>query len=299
VPKRSNTFQTVVFLIKNNIAGPAIVTESAELTDLATGEKREVDVVIEANVAGHAILISIECRDHKRPQTVEWVDAMQGKHRDLPTDRLVLVSRSGFTPQALAKAHAGSIETVVPDELTEESAAQIGARISCVQLGSLKELQIIKVCTVVADVSEPVTVPAVARNMPVYTDSGRPVALIGDLVSGIIAAHRTDHITVSPVQETPQMEIRAENPRLVIDSEPCTLYLKVPNPEPHLSRLQVITITAQIPRMCPDVSLQHGKLQDTVYSWAEATLDGKPTVIVMTEADDGTPTVGLRQRYRA
>jgi hypothetical protein len=40
VPKRSNDFQVVVFLIKNHLAGQATVTESHELTAASTGAIR-------------------------------------------------------------------------------------------------------------------------------------------------------------------------------------------------------------------------------------------------------------------
>jgi hypothetical protein len=76
-------------MIKSHIAGNATVTESAELTDLVTGDKREVDVCIETNAAGHPLIIGIECRDHTRKQTVTWIDEMHAKHSRLPTDHLV------------------------------------------------------------------------------------------------------------------------------------------------------------------------------------------------------------------
>jgi hypothetical protein len=45
--------------------------------------------------------VSIECRDRRRKQGVEWVEQMRGKHDRLPTNVLVLVSSSGFTRTAL------------------------------------------------------------------------------------------------------------------------------------------------------------------------------------------------------
>jgi len=50
--------------------------------------------------------VSVECtrRNSSRPATVEWVEQMWGKHHSLTTDKLILVSKSGFTRPALAKA---------------------------------------------------------------------------------------------------------------------------------------------------------------------------------------------------
>jgi hypothetical protein len=109
VPKRTNAFQTVVFMIQSHIAGRAKVAESAELTDLVTGESREVDVCIETQVAGRQIIVSIECRDQARKQAMGWVEEMYAKHSRLPTDHLVLVSSSGFTPNALTVARSYNI----------------------------------------------------------------------------------------------------------------------------------------------------------------------------------------------
>jgi hypothetical protein len=86
------------------------------LRDRTTQELREVDVVIETAVADSQVLISIECCKLGRPATVEWVERMICKHADLPTDRLILVARSGFTKQASAKALKHGIEALTVDE---------------------------------------------------------------------------------------------------------------------------------------------------------------------------------------
>lgn len=59
--------------------------ESKMLTDRVTKRKREVDVCIEGHVGGHSVVVSVECRDHKRIADVSWVDAMKAKHDRLPT----------------------------------------------------------------------------------------------------------------------------------------------------------------------------------------------------------------------
>ena len=53
MPKRSNAFQQTIFMLKKEMAGTsAIVKESAMLTDAITGQKREVDILIEDTIAG-------------------------------------------------------------------------------------------------------------------------------------------------------------------------------------------------------------------------------------------------------
>jgi hypothetical protein len=104
MPKRSNYFQRLVLLVRNHIAAGATVTESAELIDKVTGAKREVDICIEGTVGGVPTIVSIECRAFMRKADVTWVEEMTHKHNDLPTDVLILYSRSGFTKAAVDKA---------------------------------------------------------------------------------------------------------------------------------------------------------------------------------------------------
>lgn len=116
MPKRSNDYQKVIYFVRQHIAPDAVVRESVMLTDKATGATREVDVLVEGNFAGEKISIGIEVRDHKRPQSVVWVDEVYGKYRDLPVDKVVLVSRSGFTRSALTKAGSLGYEALTPHQ---------------------------------------------------------------------------------------------------------------------------------------------------------------------------------------
>ena len=77
-------------MIKSHLAEGAKVIELAMLPDLATGQPREVDIVIEVEAAGHKVLIGLECRDHTRKQAIGWVEEMHAKHLLLPTNSLVL-----------------------------------------------------------------------------------------------------------------------------------------------------------------------------------------------------------------
>ncbi|WP_433193066.1 hypothetical protein ACQP1G_30600 [Nocardia sp. CA-107356] len=112
MPKRSNIFQEVIAIIHAHISDEkATVTESKELVDRVAGQLREVDICIEQEMSGQNIVIGIECRDHGRKPTIEWVEQMYGKHA-LLTDKLVLISRTGFTAPALVKAKALRISTI-------------------------------------------------------------------------------------------------------------------------------------------------------------------------------------------
>ncbi len=107
MPKRTNAFQSLVFKLTRQLQPfGAKVEESRLLIDKTTGERREVDVVVEFRSGPHPFLLCLECRSGRRPATVEWVDTMHAKHRALNTNKLVLVSKSGFSHKALTKAQS-------------------------------------------------------------------------------------------------------------------------------------------------------------------------------------------------
>lgn len=112
MPKRSNDFQQLIYLIHHQLASEATVTESKFLHDRAAGAEREVDIVIETQVGNYSVIIGIECQGRGRVASVEWVEQMVAKHQTLPTDKLILVSQSGFSPNAHKKAKALGIETM-------------------------------------------------------------------------------------------------------------------------------------------------------------------------------------------
>jgi len=115
MPKRHNIFQDLMAAIHQQLVSPCVVVESEMLRDPTSGQDREVDLVIRSNIGGCEVVISVECTDRKRPVPVEWVEQMCCKHRDLPTNKLVLVSKSGYTATAHAKALASGVEPLSLD----------------------------------------------------------------------------------------------------------------------------------------------------------------------------------------
>jgi hypothetical protein len=112
MPQRTNLFQRLAATVHSHLSKGWNVAESVMLIDSLTGELREVDVVAKATVATYDIYLSIECRDHARPADVTWIESMAKKHESLPTSKLVLWSRSGFTKTAILKAKALKINTI-------------------------------------------------------------------------------------------------------------------------------------------------------------------------------------------
>ncbi len=113
MPKRSNDFQRLIVAIERQLAPlGAVVTESKLIKEKSSDTEREIDIAIESALGQHSVLIAIECRDRKRPADLEWIDGLIGKYRDLPVEKVVAVSRSGFTKSAVKKAKEVNISTV-------------------------------------------------------------------------------------------------------------------------------------------------------------------------------------------
>lgn len=126
MPKRSNQFQRLAAAVQQRMAPEGwTVVESQFFNDKITGEPREVDVVASGIVAGHHMHLCIECRDHGRPADVTWIEQMSQKHQSLPTSKLVLWSRSGFTKAAIQKAAHQHIDVVSASDVPTVDWAKI------------------------------------------------------------------------------------------------------------------------------------------------------------------------------
>ena len=125
MPKRTNDFQKLIRMLTQLLGDNAVVEESKMLTDLVSGEPREVDIYAEGTFAGHTVNIGIECRGHQRKQGSGWVEQMHSKHERLPTNLLILLSSSGFTGPAIAKANSYGIKTIAPTQADSDLATEV------------------------------------------------------------------------------------------------------------------------------------------------------------------------------
>ena len=89
------------------------------LQDKVTGERREVDVLVVATTATYQVKLGIEVVAWGRPADTPWIEKMRAKHDNLPIDKLILVSESGFSGPAKRKAQFYGIETLTIEEACE------------------------------------------------------------------------------------------------------------------------------------------------------------------------------------
>ena len=134
MPRRSYEFQRLIYLLHHQLHDRATVSESAMLPDRLGGKAQEVDILIEEPVGQITLRIGVEVRDRSRAADVGWIQEMRGKHEHR-TDKLILVSRTGFTKPALYEAQKFGIETMHLQEAIEADWAGIVSKLKEVFLG--------------------------------------------------------------------------------------------------------------------------------------------------------------------
>ena len=101
-------FEKTVARIQQQIDPNATVTHNEKLID-RIGNKRQYDVVIRGQFAGRPMIGVIECKDHKHRIGPEVVESFAKKTENLGTNLRILISRKGFTDQALKLARFENI----------------------------------------------------------------------------------------------------------------------------------------------------------------------------------------------
>lgn len=96
---------------------------------------REIDVAIFVETGPRTLFVAIECRDRNGRQGLPWIEQLATKRRDIGADRMVAVSRDGFTECARLSAEENEIEIY---RLSERSAFTDGKELADLRLTMLR-----------------------------------------------------------------------------------------------------------------------------------------------------------------
>ena len=109
-PRSGRGFEHLVDMIERmHSVGGARVEFDAHVLGQDTGEMRQIDVAVWIGSNHNDLLIDIECRDHARPLALPSVEGLITKARDVRANKLIVVSRRGYSPGAMnALATAGA-----------------------------------------------------------------------------------------------------------------------------------------------------------------------------------------------
>jgi hypothetical protein len=108
---QSRQFEKFIARIEQAVAPSGAVIKSPDhISDMLTGQLREVDASIRYKVGTCPVLITIECRDRKSIEDVIWIEQLAEKKRAIGASITIAVSSSGFTRPAVKKASMSGIE---------------------------------------------------------------------------------------------------------------------------------------------------------------------------------------------
>lgn len=290
MPKRTNDFQRLVYLVRVNLANGAKVTESKMMRDRFTKRWREVDVCIQGHVGAHPVVVCIECRDHQRVADVTWVDTMKSKHDRLDTNALILASRSGFTPEARDVAKAYGIETFTLDEVkSADFPALLGPK-SFLWLKSLT-VSADKVSVRVSSTPtlEVETVATHPTNL-IHQGDGTEICQIRELIEGLLRSARArDYFLAGGKEEHKWFEVVWEPPQ---DHLGQPLFMKKLEPEV-LRAIESIRVIGPCKVEISRFGLRHGKLGDIHIAWGKALVAGQDALAVATVDPGGEQRLSI------
>ncbi|MBI3241243.1 MAG: hypothetical protein HYZ49_03010 [Chloroflexi bacterium] len=284
MPKRTNDFQRLVYLVRVNLADGAIVTESKMLEDRATGTMREVDVCIEGSVGGQGVIVSVECRDHQRVADVTWVEQLKVKHDRLPTNALILTSRAGFTPEAREVARLYGIQTFSLDDIESADFKSLFGFDSSLWAKSVTvSANKVTVSVLPMETFAEETVSVMPTNL-IYTIEGQEVCQIGELVQKLLSSPRVgDYLLEKGQNDHVWFELDWEPPRDHLDRP---LFMKKVDP-PVLREIKKIHIQGPSKFQIEKFEMGSGCIGDVHVAWGKTEILGQDTMVVATKDSEG------------
>lgn len=127
-----NPFQELVDLILTSLKakGDRVLSAVQSPSEDLPGKTRDVDVLLITFEGGKRVRVAFEAKDEKRPTTIERVEQYWGKYFSpkarVPVERLVMISRHGFTKGAVAKASLLGVKLLTLDEAKQYDWAEVG-----------------------------------------------------------------------------------------------------------------------------------------------------------------------------
>jgi hypothetical protein len=291
MPKRTNDFQKLVYMVRDNLASGAKVTESKLLRDRHTRALREVDVCIEGNVGSLAVVLSVECRDHKRVADVTWIDAMKAKHERLPTSALLLASRSGFTPEALRVAAGYGIRTFTLETVDSTDFPALLAEKSALWAKSvtLTPSKVVARVPSLADLAEE-SVALLPDNW-LFSADGAHLCPARDLIDILLKSPKAGELLLADGREDHRwFELGWEHPD---DLSGNPIFLEKVEPKA-LRQIELFRVTGECKYTIVPLGLRRAKLGDVHVAWGTATVGTGTAMLVATRDASGIEKLSVR-----
>jgi hypothetical protein len=271
----------------------ATVEESAMLVNRLTGEQREVDVAIRAVTGGHVVIVSVEARASSRRADAPWVESMLGKHANLATDKLVLVSQTGFTRQARALAEANGAVALEPQDLTgEDPSWSIVNRLRSLwpKFVSLNPER----AQVTVSRPEGEKWFRAPHDLNLYLEDGSYITTLIEWFQGATRLSWDkiiEDIGLRDIAESMDRFFSLEmgNPVLGQSGTRLPIFARDEDAEggPEFHRVVRIRFVGQAHIEVAEFELSHHRLGDVAFAQGSSSIGGRPALLVATENDEG------------
>jgi len=289
MPQRTTPFQMTVHAIRRHIAAAGVtVTESKMLADSQTGAMVEVDVVAEGDFDGEFVILAFEVTERGRKATLEWVRSMIAKHQNLPTNKLFLVSKSGFVADArnVIAAHSGRVRAVTP-EIEMVDGEPVIKRLWCDRVLMTAD----RYRLVVQPSSEdPIRVPG-DGSYDLYSADGTVVGSAAGLIQELLGGDLGTDILVEAHNRPEREELSEFSCGRDITTRSLHLQTVETGELVHVLGIEIFGSVRWVQREIP---LTWASLDGRSYGAAEVDLFGLPTVWVATAADSDQTTITFR-----
>jgi len=289
MPRRTNQFQDLIDLLERQIAATSASVEASKLfTDGVTGEEREVDIVIEHKSGIHPVCIGIEVIAHKRPASSTWIEAISAKHRDLPIDKSIAVSKSGYYKPALRKAEALNMDALTLREATELDWPSKLDSIPRVRIEAFLVPYLTHVSLVFYKEESLRKFSGVDMwNLPLFTSNGKSRGTVKELLDNLLASRE---FIAAVKQKAYTDSATAINAELRFEDGS---YAE--SHDHHRHPLRSVKFEATCKRVVSDAALQKGRYRDVAVALASGSALGHDLQMAFSQRqDDESPIVGVR-----
>lgn len=291
MPKRTNDFQRLIYLVRVNLADGATVTESKMLVDRVSKKVVEVDVCVEGSVGGEAVTLCIECQDWSRVAGPSWVNEMKAKHERLPTNALILAARRGFTAAAREVAAGYGIQTCSIADVEEVDFPTLLGSASALWT-KVFSMSAEKVTVSVAETEglAPERVATMPDNL-IYAAGGIEQGPMSTVVEVLLNSPQALNYFLSEgTQEHGWFTLEWAPPR---DHVGRPYYLKKIEPVAVLREITSIQIVGPCKFQITPFGLHRGKLGDVHLAWGATSISGRNALFVATRDAGGVERVSV------
>jgi hypothetical protein len=255
---------------------------------------------MEGAVGGVPTIICIECRAFMRKADVTWVEEMTSKHNNLPTDVLILYSRSGFTKSAVEKAKFYNKRIVTLRALNDVTAEGLfgGTGSLWLKTCSLTPTKIV--------FSVPAAPGLAAENVNVSPDhiifnhEGQPIGIAKVWVELLLRSPAAMGEMLKRGDQTHKgFEVRTypSDPPLWEGKTVCLQ--KIDQEPPVLRSVETMTVLGHASFDLGNFQMEHGKLDNITIAWGTGSLASGEALLVASKDDKETMKVSLSYATQA